>query len=467
MRYRGPSVTDPTVHEMPGFASAARLLALLLGVVLVAGTTDLHAQHGGGRGTQSRPFICVHDCPDPTERNELIKNDLDKFDHLIAVQATAEQSVAFGQIQQVVQAASTQVKTFRQLLEKSPTARLQPDSAATLYRFLEKVRTDNQTFLASFSNAQKSGMQDLIRKMANANSDLGKEVTTLNEMLQASQPSANIPSVLGSVDKALSGFQSEQMALAREMNIIPSEGQDLTFHLPQVTTSAEIAGRQVSIPVAGEAVRSAVTDGRSLFDFRVVADLSDLQDNATDIFRSQLTSTSRCGQRIEVKQAMLLPQSAGSVAELHLHHERWICPSGAEPGGGGELLLAAGDATVEIKLVPSADPNGDLHLAAEVGHVDADEVFRDSLLTGPLGAKLAGQISNLVLPIMKTGADLGAILPPAAHQSVSIEKAQFQANDAGQLRLVLDGQLRFSEEQIKEFAAQLKQQLSAQETSSQ
>lgn len=49
----------------------------------------------------------------------------------MAVQATAEQSAAFAKIQQDVEVAATPLKTFRQLLEKTPTAPLQPDYAAT------------------------------------------------------------------------------------------------------------------------------------------------------------------------------------------------------------------------------------------------------------------------------------------------------------------------------------------------
>jgi len=130
------------------------------------------------------------------------------------------------------------------------------------------------------------------------------------------------------------------------------------------------------------------------------------------------------------------------------------------------MLVASGNGSVEIKLEPSVDPNGELHLAAEVGHIEGDEVFRDSLLTGPLGETLDRQISNLVLSAMKKGADLATILPPTGRQAATIHKAQFQAGNAGQLRLVLDGQLQFSDEQVKEFAAQLRQQLSAQGTSS-
>jgi hypothetical protein len=262
-------------------------------------------------------------------------------------------------------------------------------------------------------------------------------------------------------------LRSGQLALAREMGILPNDEKDLTFHLPQVTSSADIGGRHLSIPVAGEAIRSSVTNGQSLFDLRLVVDLSDLQDNVAGILRSRLAAAPECGQRIAVQQATLLSQSAESLTVLHLHHERWICPPGVEREGGGQLLVAEGDATVEIKLSPSADSNGDLHLVAKVSHVDADEVFRDSLLTGPLGAKLAGQVGNLVLSTIKKGADLATILPPAAYQAVTIQTARFQAGGADQLRLVLDGQLRFSDEQIKEFAVQLRQQLSAQATPSQ
>ena len=455
----------PPDKPLAGILSAIRgcLGALLVGAVLLTGATDLLAQRGAGRAT-SRPFICVYDCRDPSEGADLTRNELKTFDQLMAVQATAEQSAAFATIQQDLQGAATQLRTLRELWEKSRA--LLPDSEAALYQLLDKTRTGNQNFLASFSDAQKSGLKELTRKVSSADSDLGKEITALNETFQAHQTAANIAGVAENLDKALRSFQTAQIALAREMSILPSEEQALTFHLVQVTTSAEIAGQQVSMLAAGEAIRTSVTDGSSLFNLRLVADLSDLQESITDIFRSALNSAPRCGERIEVRQAMLLAQSAVSLAVLRLHHERWICPPGTESGGGGEMPFAAGDATVEIKLSPSADRNGDLHLVPEIGHVEADEVFRESL-TGSLGATLAGQVSNLVFSAMQKGADLKATLPPAARNVVTIQKAQFRAGGAGQLRLVLDGQLQFSEDQTKEFAAQLKQQLSAQATAPQ
>ena len=153
---------------------ASRSIVLLAGVVLLTGTSDLLAQRGAGRGT-ARPFVCVYDCRDPSEGADLTRNDLKTFDQLMAVQAAAEQSAAFARIQQDLQAAATQLKTLREPQESNPSTPLQSDSAAALYQLLDRVRTANQNFLASFSAAQKSGLKELIRRVSNADSDLGKE----------------------------------------------------------------------------------------------------------------------------------------------------------------------------------------------------------------------------------------------------------------------------------------------------
>lgn len=79
---------------------------------------------------------------------------------------------------------------------------------------------------------------------------------------------------------------------------------------------------------------------------------------------------------------------------------------------------------------------------------------RHSAYTGP-----RGEASTL-----GKGADLKLLLPPAAGQSAMMGKAQFRQT-AGRLSLMFEGQLDFSDEQTKQFASQLKQRLSAQETS--
>lgn len=65
---------------------------------------------------------------------------------------------------------------------------------------------------------------------------------------------------------------------------------------------------------------------------------------------------------------------------------------------------------------------------------------------------------------VQKGAGFKTALPPAAHYAATSQKAQFQDAE-GDLVLVLSGQLTFSDKQAKQFAGQLKERPSAQQTS--
>jgi len=451
--------------------SIRKMAALGVGAAMLASPAALVAQRGGGRGSPganggSRPTICVYDCHNLSTEVDLTGKDLKTFEHLVEVEATAEQSAAFASILQDTQAATAQVKGFRELLEKDPSPPEPPDLGASLDQVLEKVRAGNQHFLAALSTAQKSGLKDIIAKLVNADSDLGKQIKVLDEIVAAARGSREVAGSLANLDKALAGFRGEQLALGREMSVLPAEGQDLTFHLPEVTSSIEIGGDSVSVPAGGTATRTSMANGINVFNLRLVANLSDLQDDITDIFRSRLNRVPPCGEHIEVQQAMLLPQSAASLAVIHLHHERWLCA----PGGsleGAERLMTESDATIEIQLRPSIGPDGQLALAAAIDRVDARGFLRDSLISGSLGATVSEQVAESLVSAMQKGTLLEALLPPVARQSATIEKVQFRDDGAEALSLVLDGQLRLSDEQTKQFAAQLKQRLSTQATSPQ
>ncbi len=91
-------------------------------------------------------------------------------------------------------------------------------------------------------------------------------------------------------------------------------------------------------------------------------------------------------------------------------------------------------------------------------------MLRNSLRFGDLGTTLRDEIAASLLAALQKSADIKSTLPPVAQQTVTLQEAQFQDAGADQLNLVLDGQLQFSDEQTKQFAAQLKQRLSAQGT---
>jgi hypothetical protein len=436
----------------------------------------MFAQHGGGRsqpGANSKPVICVHDCVDP--HSGLGDDDDRNLERLMAVQATPEQTTSFNHLLKDVQAARDRLQSFLKL-PQTPASSAPSGPAATLDQSVEKLRTASQNLVASFSAVQKSGLKDVTRKVENADSDLDKLRAAFTRILQTAQAdSAPVAASAANLDSALASFQNQQLALGREMSIVlPSGGQDFAFILPGAKTTIDLGGQSISIPVSGATARTSAADGQDQFSLRVVADFSDLQQNIAAILRSLLTLSPRCGERLEIQHASLIPSDPASLVVVRLHFERWICP------GGSPMELASGEATVEVKLTPSIEqskaeqnktastsiePNTTLRLASEFGRVDADGLLRESLLSGSLGDTVREQAAAALYPAMLKAANLKAALPPAAQGSGTIRKAQFQDAGAGQLRLVLEGQLQLSDEQTKQFVAQLKQPLSAQQTS--
>jgi hypothetical protein len=452
--------------------SVLNVPVLIVGVALLITPGKLLAQRGGGGGggaaagggRNSTPIICVHDCP--ALRDGLnAEDDLKNFRRTIAVQATAEQRAAFAKISQYSQTAADRLKDFRESLGKGPASSPLADRATILAEVIEKARASNQNFLASFSSAQKSGLQDIARKLGKADSDLDREMNTLHQIVQTPKPDgAPIAASAAALDQALSSFQNQQLALGRDMGILLSDSQELVLNLPKVTNSITVAGQSVSIPASGAVSRSSAENSPNLFSLKLTADLSDLQQNITGILRSALNRSPRCGDHIEIQQASLTPLAPASLVVAHIHYERWICPPG--PSWQSPMEAVAGDGTLEVKLTTSLEPNTGLGLVSEITRVDADRLLRDLLRSGDLGVTLREQITASLLSAMQKGTDFKSTLPPAAQPSAILQKAQFQDAGADQLNLVLEGQLQFTEEQAEQFATQLKQRLSAQGASS-
>ncbi len=454
--------------------SASGLAALMFGVVLLAGPTTVVAQrHGGGggggaggTGNNSRPIICLHDCP--ALRGGLsAEDDLKEFRRSIAVQATDEQRAAFAKILQYTQAASDRLRDFRQSLQKTsasaaPAALALADPGTALDQAMERVRAGNQNFLTSFSDAQKSGLKETTSKLAKEDSDLDKEIRAFDQVVETSKPDgAQVATSAASLDKKFASFQNEQLVLGREMGIlIDTESQGLVFNLPKVTNSINIAGQTLLIPVSGAVSLTSTENGHDLFSLKLAADLSDLQQNITAIVRTEVARSPRCGERIELRQATLTPLVSASLVVTNLHYERWVCP----PGQAGPMEVADSDGVLEVKLTPSVEPSAGLRLVSEISRVNADGILRDLLRSGDLGVTLREQIAASVVSALQKIADLKATLPRVAQESAILENAQFQDAGADQLSLILNGELQLSDEQTEQFAAQLKQRLSAQGT---
>ncbi len=454
---------------------ARDVAGFILGSALVIGISPatMFAQRGGGGGgggaaggggRNSTPIICVHDCP--AIRGGLSsEDDLKNFRRAMEVQATDEQRAAFAKIAQYTQAASERLKDFHEpLLRESPgKAPASPplaDRASAVDQAVEQARASNQNFLSSFSSLQKSGLKDSTAKLTKADSEIGTRIKALDKIVQSGKPeSEQMGNAAASLAQEFTSFQSEQLALGREMGILmPADGQAFTFNLPKVTNTINAGGQTISIAASGAASRTSAENGHNVFSLKLAADLSDVQQNITAILRSRLTRSPRCGERVQVQQATLTPVEPASLVVAKVHYERWICP----PGQAEPLDAAAGDATIEVKLTPAVEPNVGLGLVSEISGVEGGGLVGKLLRSGDLGVTLREQIAASLVPFLQKAADVKATLPLAAQESASIQKALFQNGGADQLNLVLEGQMELTDEQTTQFAAQLKQRLSAQ-----
>jgi hypothetical protein len=433
----------------------ARTLCCCLLLFPVAATAQ---RHGGG-GSNPAGSGSLHGIGQPTGVDE--KDSLKDFHHAMAVQATSQQVAEFQRLVKGTEAAQAELQALREQLRKENVG---PDSARwnAFDHALQDARTASKQFQDGFSAAQKSGLKEFAKRFAKADSALEQEAKRLDQTLhQSPDLKAEVPDVSASaetLDKVLTEFYNQQLALAREMSITLATGQDLAFILPQVKSQVSIARRTIPVTVSGVLAQIAAQGDQRTFKLELTADLSDLQQSITEILRAQLDTSQTCGQRLAIRQAMLTPATPDSLLIVNLHFERWIC--GRSLGQQVSNELAEGDGTVEIKLTAVVEKNT-LKLLAAFGRIHATGMLQESLRSGSLGEDLLDQAAQSVLSAARAGSDFKT-LPPAIQNSVVIESAKFREAGVGGLSAVLDGQIEISNQQADQLASQMNQTLSAQ-----
>ncbi len=459
------------------------VIGLVVGLALLLAPSAMQAQHGGGGGGRGGGGGgmggggVIGGRPDGVSD----KDELKEFHRAMEVQATPEQRAAFAKIAQYAQAAGEQLQSFRESLKQIPGSSPTTEQTSALDEAIASARGGNQNFLTSFSAKQKSGLQDLTKKLAKADSELDREIKALDQIAQAPKPDApQVSSSAANLEKALTSFQDEQLALGREMSILfDAASHDVTFSLRPVTNSISVNGQTISIPATGAVSRTsaaspaATTTGSSagnsnnLFRLTLVADLADLQQNATVLLRSGFRS-SGCGERIEILDTTLTPLAPAAVVVAKVHFERWVCA----PGQGGPMEVASGDASIDIKITPSleatvegsTESGANVHLNSEITRVVAQGFLGNSLRSGDLGVTVREQIAETLLSTLRKCINLKGSLPPVAQGLATVQKARFQEAGPNELNLVLEGELQLSETQTQQFAAQIKQSLTAKGT---
>lgn len=372
------------------------------------------------------------------------KDQLKDFHQALAVQATSQQITDFQQLVKNTSAAHDRLAAFASA--KSPR-----DGITALDQSLEFARTATRKFQDSFSEPQKAGLREILRRLDKADSDLSQEAKRFDQSVESSGTASNA----ASLDTALTSFSNEQLALGREMGITLASAQDVSFNLPPVKAPADIGSRSITVIASGVLSQTEAHGDLRTFQLDSNLDLTDLQQNITAIMNAQLREGSTCGERLAIRSASILPAPPASVLVLQLHFERWLCAGQSSP-----TELAESDGSVEVKVTPSVQ-NSNLTMAAAFSRIDASGMMADDLRSGDLGDDLRDKVAKSLLLAAQSGADFKSTLPQSLQNAASLESAKFQDGGAGILRMVLTGRVQLSNEQATLLANQLNQALSA------
>lgn len=418
--------------------TSLRLSGLLLGIAVLTTPRVGLAQHsggggggGGGASGGGRPSGVSQ------------KDDLGAFHRALAMQASERQRELFAAIIQDEDNASAHLKALQ----------VNAGDQHNLSDSIEALQRHNQDFLKSFSPAQKSILKDITKRLAKEESELVRQAQAFDRTVQSAKPTDERSAAAAGVDKALASFRNEEQAIANEMSIvIAPDGANMTFKLPATQSSQTIAGQSISVPVSGDMVRTSSEAGHNIFHLMLGADLYDFQQNIAGILRPALSRSPNCGERVEIKQAQFVPAAPSAVVTAQLHFERWICATGSPTEASG------GDGTIEVKLTPTVADGKGLALSSAIVRVDATGFLKNMLRSGDLGEGLRDQIAATVLSVLREAANPKVALPPAAQESVSLQKAEFQNSGSDKLGFMLEGELRVSEEDTKLIGDQITKQ---------
>jgi hypothetical protein len=424
--------------------------AVLSGTLLLGFPVFVAAQrHGGAPSAGEGSGLSTYSRPDGVDEKDGLKD----FHRAMEVQATGPQIAEFRALVKSTETAKAKLHEYREDSEKST-------SEPALDQAVENTRSETRKFLEGFSDPQKSGLKEFMRRLEKSDFDLEQEEKKFDQNAKISgsaSPGAGL-------DKALNDFSDQQLALGREMGIILASGQDSIFALPAVKNTARIDARSVAFTSAGQLSQTAIDGRQRTFKLQLTADLSDVQQNITELARAEFDRSEGCGERVAVQQAMLTPSMPASVLFVRLHYERWICTHLGSQTSANEI--AESDGSVELRLTPKWGESG-VEVSSQLGRIEGSPMMTDAVRQGGLGDDLRERASRLLLSCIQSGIDIKTALPAAVQGGAVVQGAKFADGGAGSLIVVLEGQAQISDEQANLLASQLNQALSTKSAAAQ
>lgn len=225
-------------------------------------------------------------------------------------------------------------------------------------------------------------------------------------------------------------------------------GADFAFEIPPVPVSVTIAGQPVALTVSGDISGSPAKPGESeqAFLLNLRADLADFQNHLTPLLQAELNQSNRCGERIAIENATLVPSAPAGRLTVQLHFEKWACFKALGKENAKRLL--GGNGTVQVILTPRVEAGNAVRLDADVGNIDADGSLGDVLRSGSLGTALRDKIREVLLKAIQKSADIEAVVPAQAQPFVNLQSIAFGDGGNGRLALHLAGRLQVPAQQI-------------------
>ena len=172
-----------------------------------------------------------------------------------------------------------------------------------------------------------------------------------------------------------------------------------------------------------------------------------MQDRITALLQSQLNRADRCGERLSIERATLLPAPPGSLLTAYVHYEHWACIKLLGKESAKRLL--GGNGAIPVTLTPTLAENRTMKLTPEVGRIEADGSLGEALQNPAVGNRLRDKISASLESALAQAANLGTTLPAGYDQTASLRSVRFAAGEANRLLLEMEGEVHLSSAQIQ------------------
>lgn len=385
-----------------------------------------------------------------------VKDDLQGFHDVLAVQATKEQAAAYAAMMKSTSAADCDLTALEEQLRKARESN--PSALATSDKQsqddLGGALSLNKKFLESFSEPQKTGLKEISKRLARVNSELALQTHALDLPTRMGSFNTQILASVQNLHHALTNFQRAELDLGEEMSI-PSaaNGQGFAYNLAPAKNTVNFGGQAMTVTTSGIISKTTSEKSDNTFAVELSDDLSDVQIDITDILRSHLDTSDRCGERIDIQTAELTPRNPAAMVVAQLHFERWTCSPIFGQGGMSEIV--EGNGTIEIQLTPAVAPDGTMKLVTQIGQVQAQGLIGDLLRSGSLGQTIRDKTAEVFVSIMRQSTDFKNALPSGVRNYAILRHAEFQGTGSGRLIVRLSGEINVSSDRLSAVTSEL------------